>query len=204
MKKIFFCLIISQLFYANVNGQEQINNNQTKQKSSFGVSINPAFYALGGYSFRGIYHRPKKWSFGINVEGGFELPDNFRDAFFNDNEGINVDWDFIAALETRYRFNNSNYDKGFYATGIVGFEGWTVNEIGSDEETSFDNWFTSIGIGYTWYPFKKKNFNLGFNYNIIFILNNTEDQFVGNTTFNLERVILPGFIPSNIHIGWRF
>ncbi|MEM7487209.1 MAG: hypothetical protein AAF348_18530 [Bacteroidota bacterium] len=173
-------------------------------KGSFGVSTNPAYFALGGYSVRGIYHLPKRWSFGINVEAGFELPDDFRDLFFNDNQAIDVDWDYLVAAEARYRFSKESYDAGFYVNGSVGFEGWTVNEIASDVDTSFDNWFSSFGVGYTWYPFKKKNFNVGVNYNIIFILNNTDEQQLGNTTFNIERVIPPTLIPSNILIGWRF
>ncbi|PRX54905.1 outer membrane beta-barrel protein [Flagellimonas meridianipacifica] len=173
-------------------------------KGSFGISTNPAYFALGGYSVRGIYHLPKRWSFGLNIEAGFELPDDFRDLFFNDNQAINVDWDYLVAAEARYRFSKESYDAGFYVNGSVGFEGWTVNEIASDADTSFDNWFSSFGVGYTWYPFKKKNFNVGLNYNIIFILNNTDDQQVGDTTFNIESVIPPTLIPSNILIGWRF
>ncbi len=173
-------------------------------KGSFGVTVNPAYYFLGGYSIKGLYNLPKKWTFTLAIEGGFELPDDFRDAFFNDNQAIDVDWDYLVGVEARYRFNNETYDKGFYAIGAIGFEGWTVNEIASTANQSFDNWYSSAGIGYNWYPFQKKNFNIGLNYGIIFILNNTEDQNVGNTTFNIERVIPPSLVPSNIHIGWRF
>ncbi len=185
----------------NLQAQDQ---DPPLDKGSFGVSTNPTYFALGGYSIRGIYHLPKRWSFGLNAEAGFELPDDFRDLFFNDNQAIEVDWDYLVAAEARYRFSKESYDAGFYVNGSVGFEGWTVNEISSDADTSFDNWFSSFGVGYTWYPFKKKNFNIGVNYNIIFILNNTDGQLVGDTAFNIERVVPPTFIPSNILIGWRF
>lgn len=192
------------LFMASTDVFAQTTTDTTNEKGSFGININPAYYALGGYSVRGIYHLPERWSFGLNVEAGFELPDDFRDTFFNDNQNINVNWDYLVALETRYRFNTETYDKGFYASASLGFEGWTVKEIGTDSEQGFDNWFSSFGVGYNWYPFKKKNFNVGLNYGIIFILNNTDDQTAGNTTFKIESVIPPSFIPSNIHIGWRF
>ena len=175
-----------------------------KGQGSFGVNTNPAYFVLGGYSIRTIYHYPQKWSFGLNAEGGFTLPDDFRDLFFNDNQRIDVDWDYAVAIEVRYRFTNETYDKGFYAFGTLGFEGWTVEEISSEEEQNFDNWFSSVGIGYNWYPFQKKHFNLGVNYNIIFILNNAADQVVGNTSFNIEQVVPPSIVPSSITLGWRF
>ena len=180
------------------------NTDQSQTKSSLGVNVNPAYFVLGGYSLRGIYHMPKRWSFSVNIEGGLELPDDFRDAFFEDNEAVDVDWDYAIGLEARYRLNKNPFDDGFYVFGTIGFEGWTVNEIGSEQNRSFDNWFASAGIGYNWYPFEKKNFNLGLSYNIIFILNNTENQTVGNTVYAIDSVVPPSIIPSNIHIGWRF
>nr|WP_298999310.1 outer membrane beta-barrel protein [uncultured Allomuricauda sp.] len=199
-------MIVSFVVFVGIGllGLHAQGQDPSPEKGSFGVSTNPAYFALGGYSVRGIYHLPKRWSFGLNVEAGFELPDDFRDLFFNDNQAINVDWDYLVAAEARYRFSIESYDAGFYVNGSLGYEGWTVNETISDADTSFDNWFSSLGVGYTWYPFKKKNFNVGINYNIIFILNNTEDQQAGNTTFAINRVIPPSFIPSNILIGWRF
>lgn len=204
MKILKIILIIALLFGCDSLWSQNKQKTDINEKGSFGLNINPAYYVLGGYSVRGIYHSQKKWSFGLNIEGGFELPDDFRDAFFNDNQAIDVDWDYLVGLETRYRFDNENYDKGFYASASIGFEGWTVNETDTNAAQSFDNWFSSLGIGYNWYPFKTKNFNVGLSYNIIFILNNTDDQTVGNTTFSIEGVIPPSFIPSNIHIGWRF
>ena len=202
MKNLKIFLVVFVLLSSTTIFAQQTSSND--DRPSFGVNVNPAYFVLGGYSVRGIYHLPKKWSFGLNVEGGFELPDDFRDSFFNDNEAVDVDWDYAVGLEARYRFSDASFDKGFYAFGTLGYEGWTVNEISSDAEVSFDNWFSSVGVGFNWYPFKKKNFNLGLSYNVIFILNNTDDQTVGNTTFNIESVIPPSLVPSNIHIGWRF
>lgn len=202
MKKLKTVLVVFVLLNSTTIFAQQANSND--DRPSFGVNVNPAYFALGGYSVRGIYHLPKKWSFGLNIEGGFELPDDFRDSFFNDNSAIDVDWDYAIGLEARYRFSDAAYDKGFYAFGTLGYEGWTVNEIGTSVDESFDNWFSSVGVGFNWYPFKKKNFNVGLSYNVIFILNNTDDQTVGNTTFNIESVIPPSLVPSNIHIGWRF
>ncbi len=201
MKKIILSILACTLFAANVSAQ---SNSSTDNEGSFGLTINPTYYVLGGYSIRGMYHLPKKWSFGLNVEGGFELPDDFRDAFFEDNAAVDVNWDYAVAVETRYRFNKEPFDNGFYAFGTLGFEGWTVIEIDSGEEETFDNWFTSIGVGYNWYPFPKRKLNIGLSYNVIFILNNTDDQNAGSTVFNIDTVIPPSFVPSNIHIGWRF
>ncbi len=182
------------------NGQ----STEPKTESSFGINVNPAYYFLGGYSIRGIYHLPQRWSLGLNVEGGFELPDDFRDAFFDDNQNIDVNWDYAVGLEARYRFSQALYDRGFYAFGVLGYEGWTIDEIGTRQEDSLDNWFASIGVGFNWYPFPKKGFNVGLNYNIIFILNNTDDRIVGDTRYNISGNIPPSIVPSNINIGWRF
>ena len=203
MKQIKICFIATCLLIS-AGAFAKENNNTNTDKGSFGISVNPAFYALGGYSVKGLYHLPKRWSFALAVEAGFELPDDFRDAFFKDNESIDVNWDYLVGVEARYRFNDASYDKGFFAYATLGMEGWTVDEIDTSNEDSFDNWYSSIGIGYNWYPFKKKNFNIGLAYNVIFILNNTDDRLVGSTTYAIDIVIPPSLIPSTISIGWRF
>ncbi len=171
-------------------------------KGSFSVTINPVFYLLGGYSVKGFYHLPKKWSFGLAAEAGFELPDIARDQFFDNNEDITVDWDYLVGLDVRYRFTDSNVDRGFYALGTVGYEGWTITEDAGQED-SFDNWYASVGLGYNWYPFKKPNFHVGASYNLIFILNNTEERTVGDSRYNINSVVPPSFLPTFL-LGWRF
>jgi len=202
MKKIILGMLACILLInTNVNAQVKTD---TDDKGSFGISSNAAYFFLGGYSVRGIYHLPKKWSFGLSFEAGFELPDNFRDIFFEDNQAIDVHWDYLIGTEFRYRFNDNPFDEEFYAFGTLGFEGWTVTEISTGRERSFDNWYGGIGVGYNWYPFKKKNFNVGVNYNVIFILNNTDDQTAGDTVFSIDNFIPPSFVPSTFTIGWRF
>ena len=49
---------------------------------------------------------PRKWSFGVAIEAGFELPDFARDQFFELENEIAVDWDFLVGIEGRYRFTD--------------------------------------------------------------------------------------------------
>ena len=172
------------------------------QRGSFSVTVNPVFYLLGGYSVKGFYHLPRKWSFGLAIEAGFELPDIARDQFFDNNEDITVDWDYLVGAEVRYRFNDSNVDRGFYALGTVGYEGWTIRDDAGQED-AFDNWYASIGAGYNWYPFKKPYFHVGATYNVIFILNNTEERVVGDSRYSINGVVPPSFFPTFL-VGWRF
>ncbi|MEL7005523.1 MAG: outer membrane beta-barrel protein [Bacteroidota bacterium] len=202
MKKVILGMVTCVLLISTNAGAQ--TSSDENDKASFGVSLNPAYFILGGYSVRGIYHLPKKWSLGLSVEAGFELPDDFRDIFFNDNQAIDVHWDYLIGAEFRYRFNDNPFDEGFYAFGTLGIEGWTVTEINTGSEESFDNWYSGIGFGYNWYPFKKKNFNVGVNYNVIFILNNTDDQMTGDTVFSIDSFIPPSLVPSTLTIGWRF
>lgn len=197
MKKIILITFI--LFSVHLSYAQEAERTD---KSHYSVTINPAFYALGGYSVKAYLHQPKRWSFGIAAEAGFELPEFARDQFFENNDDINVDWDFLWGLEARYRLNDKAYDEGLYLLGSFGFEGWTVNnEAGTEDE--FDNWYASLGIGYLWYPFKKKNFHLGASYNVVFILNNTEERTVGSSAYNIRSVVPPSLAP-NLIIGWRF
>ena len=194
MKKIF-CLILFITSLAQARAQEEA-------RPHYSVTVNPSFFALGGYSLKAYHHRPSRWSFGIAAEAGFELPEFARDQFFENNEDIDVEWDFLWGVEARYRLNKESFDKGFFLVGTFGFEGWTVeSESGVNDE--FDNWYASLGIGYLWYPFKKDNFHLGASYNIVFILNNTEERTVGTSRYNIRSVVPPSFSP-NLIVGWRF
>jgi len=172
------------------------------EKGSFSATVNPSFYILGGYSIKGFYHLPKKWSFGLAAEANFELPDFARDQFFKNDEDITVDWDYLIGVEGRYRFTDNHIDKGFYVFGSLGYEGWTIRDNDGNKD-EFDNWYSSLGIGYNWYPFKKPNFHLGASYNVVFILNNTEERTVGQAQYNLRPVVPPSFAPT-IYLGWRF
>ena len=172
------------------------------EKGSFSVTVNPAFYILGGYSAKGFYHLPKKWSLGVAAEASFELPDFSRDQFFDNNGNVDVHWDYLVGIEARYRFNDSNIDQGFYLAGTLGYEGWTITSD-TGAEDSFDNWYSSLGVGYNWYPFRQPHFHVGAAYSIIFILNNAEDRLVGDTNYNIRPVVPPSVIPT-LYLGWRF
>ena len=108
------------------NAQSESPSDSDTDKGSFSITVNPAFYVLGGYSAKGYYHLPRKWSLGIAAEASFELPDFSRDQFFDNNEDIDVHWDYLVGIELRYRFNDGNVDRGFYLLGTLGYEGWTI------------------------------------------------------------------------------
>ncbi len=170
--------------------------------NNFSINANPIYYALGGYNLKGFYHLPKRFSFGIALEAGFELPDFATDQFFESEGDIAVHWDRLFGAEIRYRLIDADIDSGPYILATGGHEKWTVENVNTDEH-EFTNWYSSIGIGYNWYPFKKPQFHLGGSYNIIFILNNHQQQQVGNEFFNIKSVIPPSIIPT-LYFGWRF
>ncbi|MEM7552435.1 MAG: hypothetical protein AAF363_22320 [Bacteroidota bacterium] len=203
--RIIFVLTISMLLAYSCLNAQVADSTKRNEKGSIKVELNPAFYILGGYSVRGYYVLPKKWSVGLQVEAGFELPDDFADAFFDSSAPIDVDWDYAVSIETRYRFTEASYDKGFFALANIGIEGWTVSEdVDTGASDDFDNWFAALGVGYNWYPFKKKNFNVGATYNVIFLLNNTNTRQAGDTNYSLDSIVPPSLAPSNIYISWRF
>ena len=195
MHKILYISLAAMLVTSSAFSQET-------ERASFAVTANPSYYFLGGYSVKANYILPKKWSFAVAAEANFELPDFARDQFFDNDEDITVDWDYLIGIEARYRFTDSHIDKGLFLLGTFGYEGWTItNDAGLEDE--FDNWYASLGIGYNWYPFKKPNFHLGASYNVVFILNNTDDRSLGESTYNIRRVVPPSVIPT-VFIGWRF
>ncbi|MEM7109772.1 MAG: hypothetical protein AAF519_16215 [Bacteroidota bacterium] len=190
------------LFYISVLSHALFSQGDDPNKASFSITANPAYYVLGGYSVKGYYITPNHWSFGVAAEASFELPDFARDQFFDNNEDITVDWDYLIGVEARYRFTDSQVDKGLFVQGGLGYEGWTVTSTdGAIEE--FDNWYANIGLGYVWYPFKKPNFHLGANYSVVFILNETQERTLGASEYNIRTIVPPSFAPS-IFIGWRF
>ncbi|MGD1842864.1 MAG: hypothetical protein ACFB0B_18500, partial [Thermonemataceae bacterium] len=182
--------------------QAQVTEAPITDYSPFSISVNPSYFLLGGYSVKGFYILPKRWSFGIAAEASFELPTFARDQFFDNNDDITVDWDYLVGVEARYRFNDAALDKGLFIQAGLGYEGWTI--IADDgAEDQFDNWYGSLGVGYILYPFKKKHFHVGGNYNVVFILNNTEERLVGESSYNIRPVVPPSFLPT-LFVGWRF
>jgi len=196
MKKVLSIIFLTSSFAATTQTSTDENI------SPFSATINPSFYILGGYSIKGFYHLLKRWSFGMAAEASFELPDFARDQFFDNAEDLIIDWDYLLGLEARYRFQDGYLDRGFYILGTIGIEGWTVMDVDGAED-QFDNWYSSLGVGYNWYPLKKPNFHLGVSYNIVFILNNTDTRRVGPATYNINAVVPPNLAPT-IFLGWRF
>ncbi|WP_124147542.1 hypothetical protein [Okeania hirsuta] len=198
LKKVFLLSLFIGLSVKSMHSQDTRNPST----GSFSATVNPSFFILGGYSIKGFYHLPKKWTFGIAAEASFELPEFARNQFFDNNNDITVNWDYLVGIEARFRFKDSPIDKGLYLQSTLGYEGWTIDNRKGMEDT-FDNWYSSLGLGYNWYPFKKPNFHLGASYNIVFILNNTEERMVGESIYNIRPIVPPSFAP-NIYLGWRF
>ena len=196
---LIICTFVLGMFALPAQAQESGNVD----KGSFTATLNPSFFALGGYSFKGFYHLPKKWSFGLATEANFELPEFARDQFFDNNDDITVHWDYLIGVEARYRFTDSHIDKGLHLLGTLGFEGWTISDENGNED-EFDNWYASLGVGYNWYPFKEPRFHVGASYNVIFILNNSDERTVGQSNYNIRPVVPPSLFSPNIYLGWRF
>ncbi len=204
MKQLFYFIIIVAFIPGIVQAQEQ--SSQELEKGTFKVESNLAFWAVGGPNISGFYVTPKRFTFGVQFVAGFEMPDIARDLFFENSDDLTVDWDFGLGLEARYRFNDSYLNKGFYLLSGIGYEGWSVNvtddsNIPTDD---FTNWFWTLGVGYNWYPFEKKNFHIGGSYNLIFILNNTDDRNIGDITYNINGSVPPSFFPTTFYVAWRF
>ena len=166
------------------------------------VVTNPAYFFLGGYHLKPSWHFPKRWSIGATLQGGFTLPDFARDQFFEvSDDGTDINWDYAIGLELKYRFTDAPYDKGFYTAFNLGYEGWEAELEGQSDR--FQNWFTSIDVGYNWYPFERERVHLGLAYTLIFLLNNTDERPLGDTSYRLRSVVPPSAVPS-IFVGWRF
>ncbi len=200
MKTRFFYRLLLLLLFAAPFG---LSAQETPEKGAFTIGVNPAYFVLGGYYLNPQYHFPKRWSVGTTLQGGFTLPDFARDQFFDvSSDASEIDWTYAIGIDVAYRFTEANYNKGFYLTAALGYEAW---EIANGMNTAtLDNWFTSFGAGYNWYPTKNQRLYLGLQYNIIFLLNNTDERAVGDGTFELESVVPPGLLPSVLTVGWRF
>jgi hypothetical protein len=122
-----------------------------------------------------------------------------------------VHWDYAAGLEARYRFRKKDNDiKGLYALGTLGYEAWTISKpttvavvANTLQSETFPTWYSSVGAGYTVFPFKKSGFWIGAQYNVIFILNNTNTRSINGQAYNIKPIVPPSFTP-NIYLGWRF
>lgn len=195
---MFWILLLG---FIGLHSQLHSQSGAGLSKASISLTANPAYFVLGGYHIKSSYHFPKRWSIGLTIQGGFELPEIARDQFFNvTNEAIAVEWAYAIGAELKYRFSDASFDKGLVSVIGLGYEGWKVYLQDTDE---FENWFLGIDLGYNWYPFGKQRFHVGVNYSLIFILNNTDARSVGGNSYNLKRIVLPNYIPS-ILIGWRF
>jgi hypothetical protein len=203
----------SIIFFVLLFGLEHLSAQQNADaaKGFFSAGINPTYPFFGGYGAKVFYNFPEKWSVGLASEGSFQLPTFASEQFFKNGKNIAVNWDYAVGLEARYRLRKKDNDiKGFYLLGTLGYEGWTVSKAekaavvaNAKQQEKFTTWYSSLGGGYNWFPFKKAGFWVGAQYNVIFILNNTNDRNVNGVTYNIKSVVPPALTP-NLYIGWRF
>jgi hypothetical protein len=201
------------IFFALLFGVKQLSaqNMGDTTKGFFSAGINPTYPLFGGYGAKLFYNFPKKWSVGLASKGSFKLPKFASKQFFKNGENITVDWDYAVGLEARYRFRKKDNDiKGFYLLGTIGYEGWTISKAenaavvpNTQQQEKFTTWYSSLGAGYNLFPFKKRGFWVGAQYNVIFILNNTNNRNVNGIIYNIKPVVPPALTP-NLYIGWRF
>ena len=192
---LLLLLLLSQCF---IYAQQR----DVQAEGSASLVTNPAYFILGGYHIKPSWHFPQNWSVGITAQGGFELPGFARDQFFEiSSDAIDVDWDYAVGVALKYRFSAAPYDKGLYTSASLGYEAWTI--LATETQSTFENWFASIDLGYNWYPLRKQRLHLGLAYTLIFILNNTDEQSIASEQYRLRSLVPPTFAPS-IFLGWRF
>jgi hypothetical protein len=206
MYKVIACFIFV-LAFSKVNAQYKADST----RGFISAGINPSYLLFGGYGAKVFYNFPKKWSIGLALEGSFKLPEFAATQLFTNGKSITVDWDYAVGLESRYHFNKKDNDiKGFYILGTIGYEGWTITKAknaavipNTNQEEKFTNWYSSIGSGYNLFPFKKAGFWIGAQYNVIFIMNNTNSRNINGVATNIRPVVAPTLAP-NLYVGWRF
>ncbi len=201
------------IFFVLILGVEQLSAQQKvdSTKGFFSAGLNPTYPLFGGYGAKVFYNFPKKWSVGLASEGSFQLPKFAGEQFFKNGKNITVNWDYAVGLEARYRFRKKDNDiKGLYLFGTTGYEGWTTLKAenatvvpNTKQQEKFTTWYSSLGGGYNLFPFKKAGFWVGIQYNVIFILNNTQERNVNGITYNIKPIVPPSLTP-NIYVGWRF
>ncbi|MEM7658508.1 MAG: hypothetical protein AAF399_20450 [Bacteroidota bacterium] len=199
MNHLLVVIGVTALLFQSMTAQAQEAGLPLQGRVS--ILANPSYFVLGGYHISPMYHFPQRWSVGLTAQGGFQLPEFVRDDFFQHQiEDLAIDWAYAIGVEVNYRFSRASFDKGFYVNGSVGYEGWRATEAANSDE--FRNWFTSISLGYNWFPFRRDRLHLGLRYSLIFLLNNTEPRDLGNGTYQLRRIVPPSIAPS-VFIGWR-
>ncbi len=210
MKRFAFLSLLI-LSVVPLSAQQESKAPFIRDQGYFSVGINPIYPFLSGYGIKAYYNFPQHWTIGLSSEGAFDLPDFAVNQFFENGDQINVHWDYAVGVETWYRFRKKDNDiRGFYVSASLGYEGWNVRpQAGTgpapegNANDQFQNWFTSVGLGYNLVPFRKAGLWVGFSYNLIFLLNNTGDRTVGEITYNLRPAVPPSWAP-NIYLGWRF
>lgn len=145
---------------------------QPPKNGSISASINPLLFGAGGYSVKGFYHFVNRWSLGLTLEGGLTSFELVRDEYFTNNGDIDVDWSTLYNLEVRYRLNKKAIDEGFYLDGTIGINSWNIREMDNNLEENLAHGYLSVGLGYTWYPFKKKRLNITALYSLYTPLSN--------------------------------
>jgi hypothetical protein len=205
-------MLLSIIFtISKLSAQNTVANESLDEKGFLSVGINPTYPIFGGYGVKIFYNFPKQFSIGLASESVKNLPENTEKQFFNNSKDIKVNWDYSIGLEARYHFKKQNNNiKGLYTFATLGYEQWTIKKDddkavvpNSIQEDNLDNWYSSLGLGYNYFPIKDCKLWVGAAYNIIFILNNTQDKTINNATYNIKTIVPPSFIP-NLYVGWRF
>ena len=172
-----------------------------RDRSGYVLAVNPAYFIIGGYGVKAGYDFPSGWSvFAVGQRIG-EVPEGSVESFFEGHEGIDVEWDYALGVEGWYRFDRKRRGSP-YLIASLGYEGWEVTARGGGGSSDYvRNAYASLGAGYRWFPLERHGLFLSAHYNVIALLDNTDERRAGGAAYALRDVI-PGLIPSP-EIGWR-
>jgi len=136
--------------------------SQEKQDPKIYIELKPFQFLSGGYSIVGHYALAPRWHIGTNVFAS-ELSETFEPLGFDydaDAIDLNAFQDFAINFSFRFFLNKQKPHKGWQLSLPFGYETWTLRDLNTDSEVTYNFWNISPRIGYLWHPFKKERFYL--------------------------------------------
>jgi len=194
-------IVILAMICTNAYSQTESNNlfkrfysNHLKLKAEqkeaqIFAEVSPQFFAYGGYG-AGIGYEFGRFQTGF-IYIKTELKPVFRDAIFNNAEGVSVPENAVA--EVIFNVFVRKDRKGFYAGTIYSYDWFTAIDDKTQQKEDFTKQYIVARVGFRWFPFKEHFFIDG-GYGVSFNLSGSGERILGDSKYSPKSVVrLPFF-----------
>ena len=153
------------------------------------AEVNPQFFAFKGYG-GGLGVEFSRFQTGF-IYLKTELTPTFRDAIFNDAQGLTVPKNAAAEIFVNAYLRKDR--KGFYAGAILSYDWYAVTDNKTQKKEDIAKQYLVTRAGFRWFPFQEHVYIDG-GYGVSFNLNSRDNRTLGNSNYSPKSILALPFI----------